>query len=671
MVSKECGFEKRLERLVNAIVKGSVVPFLGAGFSSDAKSDIDPDFLPRVSWLNEKLKTYISLKYSSLNPITKESQQIANLFGRAKSQNLLGELAEIAQRLSNHPDEVLKAIKIEKFNTLRPSKAHRFLAYLVREGLINEVITTNYDPCIEDAYRESFGDIYPIQISGKKDLENQITALDPQFEYCSHCYFCETEKGKKDFSDFCLKTRNKNCEVFGVVHDLYTYREYGAKIVSNDEQQYPFLKIYKINGCIRDYYNSLFCMKLKRNEYKTRILLTERELQKFGTEAWARDLLKDRARSRSLLFIGFGSEEPQVRHNVLALMDEFKNNNFSSKNNKFEKNSEEILSLPNTPFMSVYEKNLSFSQMQIMSGFVESHFDEDKDIPDYKEKLELSLGNCFTGHDAENHISPGKENLSADDFMEYIFAEVFKSLIIKYSLEKSPFLKWLGEYTDYVDLWKDNLINFVNGKEIKSKNTLNFEGLLKFTDVDESRDEKVKGRRFLLISKYFYYMKFDATHLAGHEDFYISLKEDSLFILFFLTIYASFLKEKKGKIEFDQLLGTAFTFDTDQKIYLSYKTKEMKNIIGNKSDGEAATKDTQLLKIIDFPSLTESKNYGRVYSFKDKKEKTIEIKRYIRVPASELIEKSKKPENIENALNEIFDESLRKRKKSRPIVKEL
>lgn len=656
-------FKKRLERLVNAIVNRSVVPFLGAGFSSDSKSEVYPDFSPRVSWLNDQLKKYIILKYSTLNPTAKEFEQIANLFYTAKSQNLLGQLAEIAQRLSNHPDEVLEAIKIEKFNTLRPSQAHRFLAYLVREGLIDEVITTNYDPCIEDAYRESFGDIYPTQKPCKKDLEEQITTLDPQFEYCSHCHFCGVEKEKNDFSDFCLKARSKNCEVFGVVHDLHTYREYGAKIVSSDEQQYPFLKIYKINGCIRDYYNSLFCMKLKKKEYKTRILLTERELQKFGTEAWARDLLKDRARSRALLFIGFGSEEPQVRHNVLALMDEFKTNGLPGKNKMFEKNPEKILSLPNAPFMSVYEKTLSFSQMQIMSGFIESHFDEDNENPDYKKKLKLSLGNCFTGEDAHEFISSGKDKLSADVFMGYIFAEVFKNLIKKYSLQGYPFLRWLGEYTDYVNSWKDTLINFVNDESNSYGNNKSLGNLLKFEDMVVSKADKTKVIKILNISKYLYFMKFDSKHLIAHEDFYISLKEDSLFILFFLTIYASVLMDKKGEVAVDKDVGAALNLE-GRKFYLTHKSREIKNIVEKKED-------TQLLKIIDLPSLTEFKNYGRVYTDKDKDTDTIEIKKYIRVPASKLIEKSKKPENIENALNEIFDESVRQRKKSRPIVKEL
>lgn len=75
-----------------------------------------------------------------------------------------------------------------------------------------------------------------------------------------------------------------------------------------------------------------------------RIVLTERQLQTFRDQGWAHDLFKDRARTRALLFCGFGSEEPQIRHTALALMEEF------SRNGRVD-NADDVMGLPNAPFL--------------------------------------------------------------------------------------------------------------------------------------------------------------------------------------------------------------------------------------------------------------------------------------------------------------------------------
>ena len=45
----------------------------------------------------------------------------------------------------------------------------------------------------------------------------------------------------------------------------------------------------------------------------------ERQLQNWRERKWARDLFNDCLRSRTLVFSGFGSEEPQVRHTALQI----------------------------------------------------------------------------------------------------------------------------------------------------------------------------------------------------------------------------------------------------------------------------------------------------------------------------------------------------------------
>ncbi len=54
---------------------------------------------------------------------------------------------------------------------------------------------------------------------------------------------------------------------------------------------------------------------------KSNIILTERQLQNWRENKWARDLFRVRCRTRSILFSGFGSQEPQIRHTVLQVKE--------------------------------------------------------------------------------------------------------------------------------------------------------------------------------------------------------------------------------------------------------------------------------------------------------------------------------------------------------------
>lgn len=51
--------------------------------------------------------------------------------------------------------------------------------------------------------------------------------------------------------------------------------------------------------------------------------MTERQLQDWRRHGWAEHMFRDRARTRRLLFVGFGSEDPMVRHTVMQVSEEF------------------------------------------------------------------------------------------------------------------------------------------------------------------------------------------------------------------------------------------------------------------------------------------------------------------------------------------------------------
>ena len=80
-------------------------------------------------------------------------------------------------------------------------------------------------------------------------------------------------------------------------------------------------------------------------------------------------MLADRARRCALLFCGFGSEEPQVRHTALAIMDEFRDNGSGPKLAP-----RDVAELPNAPTVVVHE-TLGFTQAQILMAFHQAHGD--------------------------------------------------------------------------------------------------------------------------------------------------------------------------------------------------------------------------------------------------------------------------------------------------------
>ncbi|WP_168664500.1 SIR2 family protein [Paraburkholderia sp. SG-MS1] len=203
---------------------------------------------------------------------------------------------------------LVSALQIEKFVNLDPRPAHFYLSYLAREGLITEVVTTNYDCNLERAYAKTW--------------RNEV-ALAEKLTYA--------------------------------VFDLDTFAAYAA--ISSEgrsgEDTAHVLRVYKINGC---------AAQLSKNpEHAKNILLTASQLQDWRRRKWAGDYFRTKVRTASLVTIGFGSDEPQVVHTLQQVLEEF--SEFPDRQPR------PIFEAENAPIVTTYEHYPSFQQLQLVNGF--------------------------------------------------------------------------------------------------------------------------------------------------------------------------------------------------------------------------------------------------------------------------------------------------------------
>lgn len=368
--------------VVDALMRGNVVPFVGAGISVWAKVDNCPDcpnFSPTISWLCTRLLG--QLKQKSL-------QEDERTFSR---------MAEIVL-WQKGPDGLCKALALDNFTRLRPQPAHYAIAALALEGIIEEVISTNWDTCIEDAVRELS--------SGARDLCRPVTSL------------AQYRKGR------CTADASA-------------------------------LLLYKINGCAEGYKPS----KRLDDERELPVVTTERQLQDFGKRQWARDLLRDRARSRVLLFSGFGSDEPQVRHTVLQLMEEFSQDDGCTEHKLF---------------VVAYEQSLSFNQRQILRAFVRANGKPAKEadntpedgVPSYEKQI---LEHALMGSDAHYFGASGSE-LPADNFWCAAFEACIEKLLrTRYAAQGGALATWLDQWSPEPERTRRRFLDWLFPPEKREK----------------------------------------------------------------------------------------------------------------------------------------------------------------------------------------------------------
>lgn len=267
---------------------------------------------------------------------------------KAASANQLGCLSELYlwefASLDVGYKSLVEVLKIDQYRDLCPTPAHYYIAKLSREGLINEVITTNYDCNFEKAY---------VELSGASNSD--------------------------------------------VISCLDDYRKKGAEIGDVNVNR---LKVFKVNGCAERLVDTDF-----KNRYES-ILLTERQLQKWRNRQWAADVFRDRLRSKSLIFVGFGSDEPQVHHTLQTVLDEY--------TDELEDNDKDVLETHSAPIVAVFDAYPTFHQQQIVNTYALHH----KKHPQGGDKLIIR--------------HPDREqNLTADELWKSIYERVARTLIVE------------------------------------------------------------------------------------------------------------------------------------------------------------------------------------------------------------------------------------------------
>ncbi len=447
------GIGRRFDRLVTRLMQGGVVPFLGAGVSRNAVSveaHEDHGFRPTIEWMRARLLEFTwPTKPAGHAEEDLPSEARLMLCGQGAPVSF-DRLCEVLVWYQGYLS-ITKALKIEWFCGLCTLPAHRYLARLAREGLIEEVITTNYDTCVEDAWR--------------------YTLPEEEREKYQRCQ------------------RSDGSVPPAVIYDRSSHSLLSGKKI--DELGRPLLHIYKINGCARAYRKVVGPPEPGSDEFRTtdrspdlekedrdasatdekketdrgssgkqtgrrmtedeaarRIILTERQLQSFRGERWAQDLLRDRGRSRSLLFSGFGSDEPQIRRTMLDLIQEFDESepDRESEDDGREDKVNAVWSRPNAPFVAAYDDRLSYAQGQLITTFWDTFRPDGREPPGRGLKLESA--NVFLGRDAPHFgAKQGATNLSADCFWKGLFLAAMGKLVRRHSEPGTPFYAWLSALT--------------------------------------------------------------------------------------------------------------------------------------------------------------------------------------------------------------------------------
>ncbi|MFM0179033.1 SIR2 family protein [Paraburkholderia aspalathi] len=268
--------------------------------------------------------------------------------------------------------DLVSILEIEAFTELEPTIAHFFLAFLAREGLVTEFVTTNYDCNLEDAYRATWS---PRQ-SGNTPAVCSIY----------------------DLRSFALNAAHSSTWSPG------------------EDTAHP-LKVFKLNGC---------AARLKSEPSHARdILLTSSQLQDWRARRWAADFFRTKVRTACLVTIGFGSDEPQVVHTLQQVVEEFSGWGDGVAGNS----AASVFDAANAPVVTIYGPYPTFQQLQLVYGFSSwltgdpRGGDELVIGPKQRARLDLSSDNT----DTYVELSP----LSADELWRDVFQLIFIKLLIR------------------------------------------------------------------------------------------------------------------------------------------------------------------------------------------------------------------------------------------------
>ncbi len=380
-----------LNRLINALLEGRVIPFIGAGISVEAEVDHELDlkescsdvyqslngFSPTIEWMKGQLRGLLCklLEEGELIATTSIGSVLRRKIDEMERGNDGVSFVELVELLSWYRSQrfLCEILRIQAFAHLKPTPAHYYLAWLMRENMVREIITTNYDTCLERAYLESIGKPPQAEDRTLKVIWNQKT-------YCS------------------------------------------SSGVQLDHEFKPVHVIYKINGCARAYE--------KGDCDPHEILFTHRQLNGPGNveRQWAYGLLKDRIRRQGLFFIGFGSDEAQIRVTIQEVLLETKD---------VRQQYDQPWRAPNAPYFAIYDQP-SFTQLELARSFFERHGVENSDS---FAALNESIDNNFIS--TKHKPFSNAKNLSANLLLREIYKRLFCKLVYRFFAWDGLLRRWL------------------------------------------------------------------------------------------------------------------------------------------------------------------------------------------------------------------------------------
>lgn len=505
-------------RLVDRFLDGGVVPFIGAGvsfaatlFSGDGQQIACTEHMIRSlqAALGNCCKEYCGKGAAS-----------ATEDGTRSLAKLAEEYIWAQRSLGNscpYTSLVREVLQVHKFAELGPLPAHRYIAFLAREGCIEEIMTSNYDTCLSRAFRDTFYGEW------RDSLVEQIADLD-------------------------------------------SYRAHAGR--RHHKANGPMLKIYHINGCaecVQDREDKSRDAGMLEAQCAT-ILLTEAQLQDWRQRHWSREMLKDRLRTRSILFSGFGSPEPQVRHTVMQVIEEFSLPSRPESRQEPDDNGTPWEHC-NAPFIHAYEKEPTFEQWQILLEFAAAN---GNGLP--PERLR-SQSNHFIGKDigffsdGNSRQSDDKtDRLPADVFWQYVYTAVFWRLLERELGQGSTFWYFV-----------DSLVPCANAL---------VKGMRSWLFPNESQSEKRVFGRFpellmlddglTMLSRHIWHMRY-----RGHgtqEGWYAALSDKCMLIpSYFLILYLLYaaapdgpnvcLKDIERSIVCEEEIGLGFVLNGGDGAY--------------------------------------------------------------------------------------------------------
>ena len=439
--------DARIERLVEQVLRGRCLPFLGAGISQGAPGVFEPGLAAGLTlnagkiaarlaelllaWLDgregsredhpfERLLAHTSRhdrrelpeggwSWSPQRSVDRlldgsgsRRSEPADVRGRVPGDlhaaigeawpevPPLGEVAELCWSTIG-PTKTVEALRLELWREhFSPTAAHHYLAILIREGFITELLETNYDPFVERAVEETYG----------RDPERRGSPA-------------------------------------SVIHDLQTYRRFiGA--LRRDGSDDELVRVVKLNGCGEAWAEAKrasgpdSAARLERASLA--IGLTEEQLQGWPGKSWARDLLQVRTRSASLFFVGFAGADPLVRHHVLAVLREFRE---SDPGDDRRDDSPGWWERPNAPFMMEYKNALNFAQFQLLRAFRDAHVRDGAPAEVHRNAF---LGDDGPGVRRRLGRDPGGEVLPADDLLALVAARATERHLCDRVLSRSSAL---------------------------------------------------------------------------------------------------------------------------------------------------------------------------------------------------------------------------------------